>query len=213
MVALAPLACALALRFAATAAVTAFAAAALVTVAALVEGHAPGTAALGAVAPLAGMVGAAWTIGGWRSAGQDVGLAGLGVAPAVTAGWLALLAAPLLWVGPGAAPVDGPELRLSPTEVALDAGGASVRWRWTERGVVVHRDGGDAGVVLPHLTPPTTRSSAPPPERLPAGAQRLLVAGLLLGWLAMRREVPGPAVVLIGATIAFVGSQLWVRLV
>lgn len=211
MWALAPLASALALRFVATAAVTALAAGALVTVAALVEGHPPRGEALGAVAPLAGLVGAAWTLGGWRSGGEDVGLAALGVSPTAAAVWLALLAAPLLWVGPGAARSTGPDLRLSAGEVLFDEGGSVVRWTWADDGAVVVTHG-DARAVLPPLPAPTT-TSAGEIDGLSPGVPRLVVAALLLGWLVRRRTTPGPALVLTGATIAFVGSHLWVRLI
>ncbi len=216
MWALAPLASALALRFAATAAVTALAAGALVTVAALVEGHPPRGEALWAVAPLAGLVGAAWTLGGWRSGGEDVGLAALGITPAVAAVWLVLLAAPLLWVGPGAARSTGPDLRVRPGEVVFDAGHdaghGAVRWSWTDDGAVVVTRG-EARAVLPPLPSPTTISTVRELDGLPPGVPRLACAALLLGWLVRRRATPGPALVLIGATIAFVGSHLWVRLI
>lgn len=63
------------------------------------------------------------------------------------------------------------------------------------------------------LAPPRARSApAAPPARWPGFALRLAAAALLAAWLVTRAVPPGPAAVVTGATIAFVGSHLLARL-
>lgn len=220
MWALLPLGRTLMVRFVGTAAATALAVGALVAVAALVEGHAPRREALVMVAPLAGLVGAAWTLGGWRAGREDVALAGLGVAPGWASGWLLVLAAPFLWAGAGAEAEAGGEansasgwaLALAPGEVRASSPDGSFHWSWptaaaTEVPSPLH--------VSPSALPaPTTRSTPPrPPSPWPTYLLRLACAALLIGWLTRRATPPGPATVIVGATIAFVGSQLLSRLI
>lgn len=183
------------------------AAAALVSVAALVEGHAPRPATLAAVVPpVAALAGAAWTLAAWRAEGGDVALANLGVPPHRMALVLALVAAPALWVT--GAPAGGEptaQLTLAPGRlVASGPGLAPVSVRWSNEGA--QRD--DTGERFPGLPAPTTAPDPPPAAApgWPAPARCGLLALLLL-WLAHRADPPGLTPVLAGVALTFAAGH------
>ncbi len=198
-------------RFVRAAAATAAAAAVLLTAAALVEGHPPRIDTLRAVVgPLAGALGAAWALGGWRRDRADVAAAALGHRGWATPLMLSALAAPLLMLAPLARDGERPRMVIAPDRVTAQLPGGPVEWRWAA-GAIERRRGGGPPMRMPRL--PAPRRHAPPPRDpsplLIAGrglVARLGALALLLGWLA-RGPAPGPPRVVLAATAAFVAGH------
>ncbi len=191
-------------RFVRAAGATALAGAALVTVAALVEGHGPRATALRVVVgPLAGIFGACWTIGAWRRARADVAAAALGWRPGGVASGLLLLALPLLMLGPQP-DGRGPAMAVGPTQIEAQLPDGPARWTWTGDGVI--RQAGGRTAQLPPLPRPAPAPIPPPTGRWLDVALRAAALASMLALLS-RGRAPGPPQVLVAATVAFVAGQ------
>jgi hypothetical protein len=194
----------LALRsWAAQAAVFA-AVATLLSVAALVEGHAPSLRALASAGLVAaGLLGAAWVLGRWRAEGGDVALANVGVPPGRVLLLLFATSLPALALAP--APrrpaATGWTIGLSPdaVRVAHPAGALDVTWA----GGVARRS--DTGDVFAGLPPPASSDGPRPSAPWAAPAVRAALLAVLLSVLGRRRAPPGPALVL-GASLAAIAA-------
>jgi hypothetical protein len=189
----------LALRLWGAQAAVALAVAALASVAALIEGHAPSPRLLASAGLVAGAIlGAAWVLGRWRAEGGDVALANVGVPPSRVVLLLAALSVPALAVAPAARPpgTGGWSIETAPgrLRVSHPAGALDVVWR----GDVARRS--DTGAELAGL--PAPEPLAPPartPWTTPAVRAALLLA--MLAWLGRRSAPPGPALT-VGAALA-----------
>ncbi len=194
----------LALRtWAAQAAIVA-AVAALLSVAALVEGRAPSPRAVASAGLVAAaLLGAAWILGRWRAEGGDVALANVGVPPGRVLVWLFVLSLPALVLAPAPrrAAVGGWSIDVAPERVRVThpAGALDVTW---SGGLARRDDDGGTFAALPAPASPM-RPPSTAPWAMPAGRVVLLAALLsVLGW---RRAPPGPALVL-GASLAAIAA-------
>lgn len=202
-----PFARSLAGRFVRSAGATALAAAALVTVAALVEGHPPRVDVLArVVGPLAGALGACWALGAWRGSRADVAAASLGWRDGWPRWGLVALAAPLLATSPPATHAAAPPMTVTADAVVARLPEGPVTWRWRADGV--HREGPTGAIdALPPMPRPRPAASTPqPPPPWRALLLRLAVLALALRWLAVG-AAPGPPRVVAAAVAAFVAGH------
>ena len=183
---------------------------AVVTVAALADGHLPRVATLRVTAlPLAAFLGVAWTVAGWRSEGADVALASVGCRPAGVLAPVAAVACGLLLLG-GDAPGDPApawDLTLTPTAVTVSTPEGPHRYTWGPEGARRVAD----GATFQALPAPGVSTGAPVGHE---GGHPLLAAlarcALLLGLIAFlaAREAPPRLALTVGAAgAAFVAGH------
>ena len=167
---------------------------AVLSVAALADGHLPRPATLrDAALPLAAFLGGAWTLAAWRAEGADVALANTGLSPSLAVAGVALAASMVLAAGT-AAPATAPPawaLALRPGTLVVHAPTGAHRYTWDAVGA---RREGD-GARFESLPAPTVtrRRAAPRDATLALVATRCALLLLVLGWLGRRLAPPGLA--------------------
>ncbi len=183
---------------------------AVVTVAALADGHLPRVATLRVTAlPLAAFLGAAWTVAGWRSEGADVALASVGCRPTRVLAPVAVVASGLLLLG-GDAQVEATpawDLTLTPRAVTVSTPDGPHHYTWGAEGARRVAD----GATFPALPAPGVSTAGPGGHE---GGHPLLAAlarcALLLGliaFLAAREVPPRLALTVASAGAAFVAGH------
>jgi hypothetical protein len=184
------------------------AAAVVVSVAALADGHLPRLDTLRATAlPVAAFIGGAWTVAAWRAEGADLALANTGRSPLLAVLGLALLAGLALAAGTeraGSAPPNW-DLELHPDRLVVHHPGARDVYTWHDTTVTRAAD----GERFEGWPAPGTTAVTRPTDRTPVLlATRCTLLLVLLGWLGRRSQPPGLALSFAASGGAFAASWL-----
>ncbi len=197
------------LRLAAALLAVGAAAGAVVTVAALAEGHLPRPTTLRhIVLPLAAFLGGAWTLAAWRAEGADMALANTGRPPALGVIVVAVAAAVVLALGTETTAVQRPawDLSLAPNALVVETADATHRYRWDATGALREADGARfEGLPAPGVQVAAHTGTDRTPTLVAIRCALLL---LVLGWLGHRVEPPGLALTFGSAGGAFALAHL-----